>query len=454
MPTIPARSYWSRVRLLAVCGVACAWATAVHAQGPPGARPPARIVAYRAIEHPVTAGQTFVGTVMPVKRATIGSAVGGRVVEFPHKAGERVDDGDKLAQLLTETIRLETVAAEQELKFRQAQLAELENGTRPEEIRQRRAEQEAAAAREKFQRARRVRLESARQVSPGTVTDDQLEEARAAETEAAQAYLAAEAAFELAEAGPRDEQIAQAAAQVAMQEAVVERLKDQITKHTVTSRFAGYVVAEFTEIGAWVNAGDPVAEVAALDEVDVVVQVVEQAAPFVRIGEEVRVEIPALADRIFTGTVVHVVPQADVRSRTFPVKIRVKNKITDDGPMLKAGMYARATLPVGAEQQAVLVPKDAIVLGTGKPTVFAIQQPGQGGDGRPTGGPPGPASEGPVAIPVPVQLGVSHGRLIQVIGQLQAGQLVVVEGNERLRPSQPVEVTRIANEGEGGQVHE
>ena len=40
------------------------------------------------------------------------------------------------------------------------------------------------------------------------------------------------------------------------------------------------------------------------------------------------------------------------------------------------------------------------------------------------------------ARPVPVTLGVSTGDLIQVEGQLRAGQLVVVRGNERLRPGQ------------------
>ncbi|MCA9236551.1 MAG: efflux RND transporter periplasmic adaptor subunit [Planctomycetales bacterium] len=411
--------------------------------------PPARIVAFELIQQEVTAGQTFVGTVMPVKRATIGSAVGGRVIEFPHKAGERVSQGDMLAQLLTSTISLEATAAEQELALRQAQLAELVNGTRPEEIEQRRAERDGAAARERFLRTRRVRMESARSASPGTVTEDQLQEAQAAEIEANEAVLAATAAFELAKLGPRDEQIAQAQAQVAMQEAVVQRLHDQITKHTIISRFDGYVVAEFTEIGAWVNSGDPVAEVAAIDDVDVEVQVVEQAVPFVHLGEEVRIEIPALADRIFSGKVVHVVPQADLRARTFPVKIRVANEITEDGPVLKAGMYARAALPVGAKQMAILAPKDAVVLGKGTPMVYVVQQPDGAKSGKPAAGPPSGAapgaapSEAPTATPVPVQLGVARGELIQLIGPLQPGQLVVVEGNERLRPGQSVDVTRV-----------
>jgi len=42
--------------------------------------------------------------------------------------------------------------------------------------------------------------------------------------------------------------------------------------------------------------------------------------------------------------------------------------------------------------------------------------------------------------PVPVQVGVADGGLIQVTGPIKTGQLVVVQGNERLRPGQEVAI--------------
>ncbi len=105
------------------------------------------------------------------------------------------------------------------------------------------------------------------------------------------------------------------------------------------------------------------AEVAALDEVEIIAQVVEQYVPHVRVGMEVNVEIPAVGGDPLTGVVSAVVPQADVQARTFPVKVRVKNQLTEDGPLVKSGMYARVMLPTGDKQLAMLVPKDALVLG-------------------------------------------------------------------------------------------
>ena len=188
---------------------------------------------------------------------------------------------------------------------------------------------------------------------------------------AEQKYEEAKAAHQLAVDGPRVEQIAQAKAQTAMQDAIVRRLRDQIKKHTIISRFAGYVTAEHTEVGQWVTRGDPVAEVVALDEVDIVAKVVESQVPYIHVGDSVRVEVPSLPTEVFTGSVAAVVPQADVRSRTFPVKVIVPNRITEAGtPLLKAGMLARLTLRTGDTQQAMLVPKDALVLQEKNPTVW------------------------------------------------------------------------------------
>jgi RND family efflux transporter MFP subunit len=334
-----------------------------------------------------------------------------------------------LAQLLTETIELEVAAAEAELDLRKEQLAELENGTRPAEIAQMKARMVAAQARVQYANARRARAENLFRQGQA-MTQEERDEIVALAVEAEQAFLDAKAAYELAVEGPRKEQIAQAAAQVAVQQATVNRLKDQLTKHTVISRFSGYVTAEHTEVGQWVKQGDPVAEVAALDEVEVVAQVVEQYIPHIRVGMNVSVQIPAIAGPPLTGVVTAIVPQADVQARTFPVKVRLKNQLSEDGPLVKSGMYARVLLPTGDKQTGMLVAKDALVLGGPQTVVYVADLAAAN------------SQQGKVR-PVSVQLGLSQGSMIQVTGALQPGQLVVVQGNERLRPGQDVKIERV-----------
>lgn len=419
-------------RFKASCILLVVAASYADAQGPPRA---SLVVVVPVVEKEVLVGQAFVGTVMPSRKATIGSAVDGRVIEFPLNEGDRVAKDQPLAQLLTDTISLEIAAAEAELELRRQALAELENGTRPEELEQAKARMSSAEARRNYLQARRERWQKLYEANRA-ISEEELDEAISSGIEAEQAYLEAKAANDLAIAGPRQEQIAQARAQVAMQQATVERLKDQLSKHTIVSRFDGYVTAEHTEVGQWVKQGDPVADVVALDEVEVVAYVVEQHVPHVQVGATVNIEVPAIPGQQFTGVVSEIVPQADVQARTFPVKVRVPNEFADEVPLLKAGMYARVSLPTGSKQTATLVPKDALVLGGAQPMVYVVEGAKAEGD------------TGKVS-PVPVQMGVAEGRRIQVTGPLQAGQMVVVQGNERLRPGQDVAVQRVAADTDG-----
>jgi RND family efflux transporter MFP subunit len=389
---------------------------------------PAQVAVSPVVEREVAVAQTFVGTVMPLKKAVVGSAVEGRVIQYPKNAGDRVEEGEVLAQLLTTTIELEWATAKAELKLRQEQLAELKNGVRPEELKQAEARMRGAEATMIHRNTRRARVE-AMFASNRAVSEEERDLAVSEAIAAAQAFEDARQAYELARLGTRVEQIAQAQAQVEMQQATADRLKDQLDKHTIVSRFSGYVTMEHTEIGNWVKQGDAVAEVVALDEVEITAHLVEQYVPYTRVGMTVNVDVPSIPGRPFTGTVTAIVPQADVQARTFPVQVRVKNELVDGQPLLKAGMYARVSLPTGRREQALLVPKDALVLGGQQPIVYAVDASGAGQPGK--------------ARPVPVELGSAVGGLMQVRGGLKSEELVVVQGNERLNPPFDVIVQRV-----------
>lgn len=394
--------------------------------GQPAGLPPSPVMVAPVVEQTIAGSQSFVGTVMPRHKATIGTAVAGRLVEMKVDEGDAVKAREPLARLLTATIELEIAAAKAELEFRQQALLQLQNGARPEEIRQAQSRLRSTQARMEYERKRQERISNLYRQQQATSAEER-DEAVSAAAAAAEDYEDAKAALELTLAGPRAELIAQAKARVDIQQAVVERLEDQLTKHTMISQFDGFVTAKYAERGQWVNQGDPVLEVSFLDEVDVLVSVVEQHVPFIRLGDRVPVRVTAIPGKLLEGTVVAVVPKGDDRARTFPVKVRLKNLKTDGQPQLKAGMLASVSLPTGDPRPGLLVPKDAIVLGGLSPMVYVVQ-PGQR-EGAPD-----------MAQPVPVQLGMAQDGTIQVMGPLKVGDRVVIQGNERLRPGQAVKV--------------
>lgn len=406
--------------MLLLAGIAGA-----EAADPPPAVP---VAAARVERRELVTGQSFVGTVFPARVSDVGSAVDGRLVKLPVVEGEHVEARQTIAELLRGLLEIERQGAAAELERLRQILAELNAGTRPEDIDQARAAAEGFEARAEYARSRLERV--SRLAQRGTSTADELHDAQTELRQMEAQLRGSRAALALAVAGPRKEQIAQAAAAAAVQESQLERIDDQLAKHTIRSPFDGWVVELFAEQGQWVARGGLVARIAELDTVEIVVQVPEMLVGSLAQGVDVRIELDGAHDQTWIGRVERIVPQADLLSRSFPVKVSLQNRIVAGQPTLRGGMLARVWLPVGRTGPATVLPKDALVLGATSAMVFVID-PAAGAT------PVGSATTGTVR-PVPVSLGATIEGSVEVRGGLEPGQLVVIRGNERLRPGMTV----------------
>ena len=396
---------------------------------------PAVIVA-SVVERSIKTGHRSVGTVMPIRRTTVGSAVDGRVLKHNVNQGDPVTQGQVLAQLRTESLQIQLRAAQAETRLRKQELAELQNGSRPEEIAEARARFSAAEVVRSNATAKHKRALAL--FAKNAINQVDLDDARERFDAAHQAYLAAQGMLKRIEAGPRSEQIAQAQARLELQEARTDEIEDRIAKYTITAPFSGFISKEHTEVGAWISQGDAIVEVIQLDVVEVHAYVPAKHAVQLQSGVSVRLEFPELKNQLFEGHVTRVVPTANLQTRTFPVNIRVPNRLLADGrPLLMAGMLAQMELPTGTRARMPLVPKDALVLNGTSRSVFVVDLP------KTTRSNPKSLSGGTgIVRAVPVRLGISDDSLIQVEGDLRADQLVVIRGNERLKDGQKILFTR------------
>ena len=302
--------------------------------------------------------------------------------------------------------------------MREAELAELEKSLKDEieqaEARLDNAEGQFAFRQGKVDRSKALGTSIAREI---------LEEDTSLAIQAAATLREARAALRVLTQGPREQKTLQAKARVESQAAEVARLSEQFERHTMFAPFDGFVTAEHTEIGQWVMQGDPVAEIVELKEVDVEIAVLEDYVAGLDTSVAGEVEISALGGKTFPGRVALVNPQADARAHTFPVKVRVANEFADGQPMIKAGMFARVSLPVAKPVARTLVPKDAVVLGGPSPMIFVAAA----------------APDKAVVKPVPVKLGSAAGTWIAVTGEVKPGDAIIVEGNERVRPGMEIQ---------------
>lgn len=211
------------------------------------------------------------------------------------------------------------------------------------------------------------------------------------------------------------------AAALSAERAALGRARELVQRHALAAPFAGMVVSKHVEVGEWVQRDDAAVELLALDRVRIRANLPQRDYARVVAGAKTQVRFDALPDRDFVGEVLARVASGDERSRSFPVLIELPNP---DG-ILAPGMSARVSVELAGEaSEALTVPRDAVIAKSdGSREVWHLRLD----DGVQK------------AYPVPVKIGRASGdRLELVRGDLEAGDQVVLLGNERLRPGQRV----------------
>jgi RND family efflux transporter MFP subunit len=206
---------------------------------------------------------------------------------------------------------------------------------------------------------------------------------------------------------------AQAAMNTARANLVVTEIDLQHAQ--VTAPYTGIIVQRILEKGAYAKTGDAMVRMMTDTEMEVEADVpFEQLAGLV-VGLEVQV---ALDDgKRYTAVVRAIIPEEDRRTRTRAVRL---SSAFANAKTLADGQSATLQVPIGAARTVTSVHKDAVNRRGDKTLVYVVQ------------------SE--IAKLRPVTLGLALGTRFEVINGLQAGEVVVVRGNERLRPDDKVRI--------------
>ncbi len=425
-------------------------------------------------QRPVSRRIIVVGNVTPVRTSVVASGANG-VVRFLHDApnededgvptspvdtlsrpeveqGQYVTEGTVLSVLRMETANSEVAQAEALLEEREANFNATKD-TYPADVAHAEAMKKVAQAVETNALAKFNRAQSL--YAQGAATDAEFEDARERLSAASEARNAAEKKLASVRGG---QEIEQAKASRDAQAAQVKYLTTERDKRTTKAPFGGFIVEMHTYKGQWLSKGDPVATLAKMDEVDVIVNIDQADLPYVELGQTAQVTVEGAVTvkgdpkTHWTGEIVHIVPQSDWEhgSRGFPVVVRIHNEIEDAPgsgtdatrkiPVLKAGMLATVTI-LAPEVETLLAHKDALVRSTEGNALFIFEPK----DKNAQVDPDKPAMGSVRQVWVEPDLGLSEGEYIgirpssgQPGGQnlFQPGQWVVTEGGERLRPIQ------------------
>jgi HlyD family secretion protein len=266
--------------------------------------------------------------------------------------GEHVRQGQVLARLDTRRLEPQVAQAEAEVAAQRQVVQRLRNGSRPEEIAQARANVESAQAEAVNARQQHERLKSAAELSAGrAVRQQDVDSAKSALEVAEAKLLVNRRALDLAVAGPRKEEIAEAEARLRANEAQLALLREQLVDAQLVAPIDAVVRNRILEPGEMVSPQKPVFSLAITDPKWVRAYVAEPDLGKIRQDMAAAVVVDSFPKRRFEGWIGFISPVAEFTpkavqteelrsSLVYEVRVFVKDPNDD----LRLGMPATVYL--------------------------------------------------------------------------------------------------------------
>jgi membrane fusion protein (multidrug efflux system) len=193
----------------------------------------------------------------------------------------------------------------------------------------------------------------------------------------------------------------------------------RLAKTEMRAAFPGVAGLRQVSEGQYVAAGTDIARLEKIDQLKMDFRIPEAFSGRLKAGQPLKVLVDAHAGRVFPGSVYAIEPGVDDQTRTVLLRARVANPEL----RLRPGMFARVQLELGVREKAIWIPEAAIVPKGQESFVFRVTA-GPGGGGK--------------ADLVRVQTGARKVGEVEIVKGLAAGDLVVIEGTQKVGPGSSV----------------
>ncbi|MCU0981280.1 MAG: efflux RND transporter periplasmic adaptor subunit [Pirellulaceae bacterium] len=251
-------------------------------------------------------------------------------------------------------------------------------------------------------------------------TNSQLQAAEAGVRQAEAKVRAAEARRDEAAAAIQQTEadLAAAEADIQVAQAEVERAETMLGFATLRAPFDGVVTARRVDPGHLVRvaADEPLLVISRIDPVRVVIEVPETDALLVRPGSPAALRVPSLPGASLAGQVTRTSQSLHSGNRTLRVEIDIANP---DGT-LKPGAYVQAELEVAVRENALSLPRTAILTQDKNTFCLTVDEQGK-------------------VVQTPVQLGIQAGTDVEILSGLTGSERVITANVAGFRDGQVVE---------------
>jgi RND family efflux transporter MFP subunit len=307
-------------------------------------------VASRSIQRVVQS----VGTLFPLDETVVSAEIEGRVLEVNADLGDTVPKGGVLVRISDEEQKYLLQQTEAQLRMAMERVGLRSEKDRITDVREssevRRAQADLFDAEQRYSRVRSL-------VDQGIGSKSELDQAQAR-------YNAARAAYDQSVNSARN-----LLQEIERYKAALQLQRKKLRDTTVYAPFAASVKERTVTPGSYVRPNAPLFTLVKTDPIRLRLEVPERMAPWIRNGQVAEVQVEAFEDRKFHGKVWRISPTVDQTKRTFVVEALIDNPETQ----LKAGSYARASLPTNKVDRVRLVPARAVAYVFGSNKVYIVK---------------------------------------------------------------------------------
>lgn len=322
-----------------------------------------------------------------------------------HKRMEQLFENGAISKQSFESAITQLDIAKSQYEVASEQRALIQNGAREEDI--------------QAMEAQVAQAEAALKLAYAQADTKTWEKDRAlAQSQVEAAHAAFEAAQALAAAKSWEAEII--ATETAKEQAKValDLAQEQLNDATIIAPISGILSLRYLDLGGLAAPAAPIFEIVDIDTVKATVSVIESdLSKLDPENQEAWIAVDALAQPV-TGKISLISPVLDRASRSAKVEITIDNAAL----RLKPGMFAKVRIPIEIYQNALLLPRSAIIEDNLKKaqTVFVVA------DGRSTRR--------------QVEMGLAEGSRVQITNGLSEGEQVVIAGQHTLKDGEEVTV--------------
>jgi len=206
-------------------------------------------------------------------------------------------------------------------------------------------------------------------------------------------------------------------------EGTLAQLKARLDNANLPAPRDGVITKRYMQAGYYAKTGSPIVSLADVSSMLVKASVGEAQVSQLRIGMPALVQIAALGDKQFSGTVTRLTPAAALPARTFIAEITVPNA---EG-ILMTGMFAQVMISGEVHKNVIVVPEGALVLREDQKAIYVA------------------TADNKAQLRI-LRLGYVNGGWAEVLDGVKEGESIVVAGQNKLRDGSSID--RPAKEGE------